>query len=182
MQSPRWVYPDTVQSALTELNLPGSMPVAGGTTIVDLLKLGHPIPERLIDLSRLPLKAIEDRDDSIMLGGGVSNTDAAYNAVVRRSFPAVSEAILSGATQQIRNAATIAGNLLQATRCLISGILAGPAIVVSRAVAVRPSKPRSRDTQSSEYPRNASRCIRPTSPSHWLRSTQSSSAKHPKEL
>ncbi|MGI6855737.1 FAD binding domain-containing protein [Mesorhizobium sp. 1B3] len=118
MQSPRWVYPDTVQSALTELNRPGSMPVAGGTTIVDLLKLGHPIPERLIDLSRLPLKAIEDRDDSIMLGGGVSNTDAAYSAVVRRSFPAVSEAILSGATQQIRNAATIAGNLLQATRCL----------------------------------------------------------------
>jgi len=90
---------------------------AGGTTLVDLMKSDVERPRRVIDISRLPLAAIERRGDVVRIGALARNSDAAYDATVAERFPAVAEALLSGASGQIRNAATIGGNLLQRTRC-----------------------------------------------------------------
>jgi xanthine dehydrogenase YagS FAD-binding subunit len=90
---------------------------AGGTTLVDLMKGDVERPTRVIDISRLPLTGIELRGDVVRIGALARNSDVAYDATVARQFPAVSEALLSGASGQIRNAATIGGNLLQRTRC-----------------------------------------------------------------
>jgi xanthine dehydrogenase YagS FAD-binding subunit len=90
---------------------------AGGTTLVDLMKSDVERPRRVIDISRLPLTAIEQRGDVVRIGALARNSDVAYDPVVARRFPAVAEALLSGASGQIRNAATIGGNLLQRTRC-----------------------------------------------------------------
>jgi xanthine dehydrogenase YagS FAD-binding subunit len=90
---------------------------AGGTTLVDLMKSDVERPQRVIDISRLPLTGIELRGDVLRIGALARNSDVAYDPVVARRFPAVAEALLSGASGQIRNAATIGGNLLQRTRC-----------------------------------------------------------------
>ena len=90
---------------------------AGGTTLVDLMKADVEQPRRVIDISRLPLAAIEQRGDVVRIGALARNSDVAYDARIVLRFPAVSEALLSGASGQIRNAATIGGNLLQRTRC-----------------------------------------------------------------
>jgi xanthine dehydrogenase YagS FAD-binding subunit len=90
---------------------------AGGTTLVDLMKSDVERPRRVIDISRLPLTAIELRGDLLRIGALARKSDVAYDPIVARRFPAVSEALLSGASGQIRNAATIGGNLLQRTRC-----------------------------------------------------------------
>ncbi|HEX3465665.1 MAG TPA: xanthine dehydrogenase family protein subunit M [Candidatus Elarobacter sp.] len=90
---------------------------AGGTTLVDLMKSDVERPRRVVDISRLPLSAIELRGEVVRIGALARNSDVAYDATVAERFPAVSEALLSGASGQIRNAATIGGNLLQRTRC-----------------------------------------------------------------
>ncbi len=90
---------------------------AGGTTLVDLMKADVERPRRVIDISRLPLAAIEQRGDVVRIGALARNSDVAYDARIVLHFPAVSEALLSGASGQIRNAASIGGNLLQRTRC-----------------------------------------------------------------
>jgi xanthine dehydrogenase YagS FAD-binding subunit len=90
---------------------------AGGTTLVDLMKADVERPQRVVDISRLPLTAIERRGDIVRIGALARNSDVAYDAAVAQAFPAVSEALLSGASGQIRNSATIGGNLLQRTRC-----------------------------------------------------------------
>ncbi|MBV8750333.1 MAG: xanthine dehydrogenase family protein subunit M [Candidatus Eremiobacteraeota bacterium] len=90
---------------------------AGGTTLVDLMKGDVERPERVIDISRLPLASVERRGDVVRIGALARNSDVAYDATIAERFPAVAEALLSGASGQIRNAATIGGNLLQRTRC-----------------------------------------------------------------
>ncbi|HEY0394905.1 MAG TPA: xanthine dehydrogenase family protein subunit M [Candidatus Elarobacter sp.] len=90
---------------------------AGGTTLVDLMKADVERPRRVIDISRLPLTAVERRGGVVRIGALARNSDVAYDPDVAKLFPAVSEALLSGASGQIRNAATIGGNLLQRTRC-----------------------------------------------------------------
>jgi xanthine dehydrogenase YagS FAD-binding subunit len=90
---------------------------AGGTTLVDLMKADVERPRRVIDISRLPLTAIALRGDVVRIGALARNSHVAYDPIVARRFPAVAEALLSGASGQIRNAATIGGNLLQRTRC-----------------------------------------------------------------
>jgi xanthine dehydrogenase YagS FAD-binding subunit len=95
----------------------GARYYAGGTTLVDLMKSDVERPRRVIDISRLPLTAVEMRGDVVRIGALARNSDVAYDAAVAARFPAVSEALLSGASGQIRNAATIGGNLLQRTRC-----------------------------------------------------------------
>jgi xanthine dehydrogenase YagS FAD-binding subunit len=90
---------------------------AGGTTLVDLMKSDVERPGRVIDISRLPLTAVEVRDGVVRIGALARNSDVAYDDAVAKRFPAVAEALLSGASGQIRNAATIGGNLLQRTRC-----------------------------------------------------------------
>ena len=93
--------------------------IAGGTTLIDLMKLNVEQPQNLVDLNRLPLDKIEATPDGgLTIGGLVRNSDLAHHPLVRKNYKVLSEAILSGATVQIRNMATTAGNLLQRTRCM----------------------------------------------------------------
>src|SRR5437588_7233915 len=92
--------------------------VAGGTTLLDLMKLNVETPGRLIDINRLPLDKIEATPDGgLTIGATVRNSDLAHHPAVKRDYPVLSEALLSGASAQLRNMATTAGNLLQRTRC-----------------------------------------------------------------
>ncbi|MDX2484466.1 MAG: FAD binding domain-containing protein [Pseudodonghicola sp.] len=112
-----WVFPDTLACALAELAKPDTQGVAGGTTVLDLMKMGHETGVRFVDLSRLDLKRISESADVTVIGGLASNTDVANAALIKMRHPALSDSILLGASQQIRNAATVGGNLMQATRC-----------------------------------------------------------------
>ena len=93
--------------------------IAGGTTLIDLMKLNVERPQNLVDVNRLPLDKIEATPDGgLTIGATVRNSDLAWHRLVRKNYRVLSEAILSGATVQIRNMATTAGNLLQRTRCM----------------------------------------------------------------
>jgi len=92
--------------------------IAGGTTLLDLMKLNVETPERLLDINRLPLDKIETTaNGGLKIGATVRNSDLAHHATVRRDYAVLSQAILAGASTQLRNMATTAGNLLQRTRC-----------------------------------------------------------------
>jgi xanthine dehydrogenase YagS FAD-binding subunit len=95
----------------------GAAFIAGGTTLVDLLRLGVEAPEVLVDIQGLEHAAIDDRADGLYIGALVSNTALAYAPAVSEGFPVLSEALLSGASPQLRNMATVGGNVLQRTRC-----------------------------------------------------------------
>ena len=93
--------------------------LAGGTNLVDHLKLGITTPELLVDISRLDLTEVEELENQgLRLGAMVRNSDAAAHPLIRRNYPVLSRALLSGASGQLRNAATTGGNLLQRTRCV----------------------------------------------------------------
>ena len=93
--------------------------IGGGTTLIDLMKLNVEQPQTLIDINRLPLDKIEALPDGgLTIGAVVRNSDLAYHPLVRKNYTVLSEAILSGASVQLRNMATTAGNLLQRTRCM----------------------------------------------------------------
>jgi xanthine dehydrogenase YagS FAD-binding subunit len=93
--------------------------VAGGTTLLDLMKLRVETPARVIDINRLPLDKIETTlEGGLKIGATVRNSDLAHHASVQRDYAVLSQAILAGASAQLRNMATTAGNLLQRTRCM----------------------------------------------------------------
>ena len=93
--------------------------IAGGTTLIDLMKLNVETPQKLIDVNHLPLNKIDNLPDGgLTIGAMVRNSDLAYHPVVRKNYAVLSEALLSGASAQLRNMATTAGNLLQRTRCM----------------------------------------------------------------
>src|SRR6186997_2088879 len=96
---------------------PGAMFLAGGTTLVDLMKVDVLTPDTVVGVRPLGLSNIDVSDDAIVVGATVTNSQLAWHPVVRERCPVLSEAILSGATTQIRNMATVAGNILQRTRC-----------------------------------------------------------------
>ena len=96
---------------------PGAMFLAGGTTLVDLIKVDVLTPDTVVDVRHLGLSNIDVSDDAISVGATVTNSQLAWHPVVRDRYPVLAEAILSGATTQIRNMATVAGNILQRTRC-----------------------------------------------------------------
>ncbi len=102
---------------LTTSNV-GSEYLAGGTSQVDLMKEGVQRPAMLVDISGIPMSAIERLPNGgLRIGANVKNAVAAEHPLVQSTYPAVSEALLAGASQQIRNVASMAGNLLQRTRC-----------------------------------------------------------------
>ena len=106
---------DAVERATNDQN---AILIAGGTNLVDRLKVFLDEPSQLIDISRLEMKRIERTSEGgLSLGALVTNTAVADHPDVRRDYPILSRAILSGASQQIRNMATVGGNLLQRTRC-----------------------------------------------------------------
>jgi xanthine dehydrogenase YagS FAD-binding subunit len=93
--------------------------IAGGTTLIDLMKLNVEQPHTLIDLNRLPLGAVETLPDGgLKIGAMVRNSDLAHHSSVLTDYPVLSQALLSGASAQLRNKATTSGNLLQRTRCM----------------------------------------------------------------
>jgi xanthine dehydrogenase YagS FAD-binding subunit len=92
--------------------------IAGGTNLVDLMKEDVERPSRLIDISRLPLKTVEETGDGgLRIGALVPNSDLAYHPLVGQRYPMLASALLAGASQQLRNMASTGGNLLQRTRC-----------------------------------------------------------------
>jgi xanthine dehydrogenase YagS FAD-binding subunit len=118
MKSISFLRANTVSLALeASRQAPDSLFLAGGTTVVDLLREGVFAPSGVVDINGLPLREIRVEGSSLTIGALVSNSELAWNRAVRLLFPIVSEALLSGASGQIRNMATTGGNLLQRTRC-----------------------------------------------------------------
>jgi len=95
----------------------GATFLGGGTNLVDLVRLGVATPDRLVDVSRLNAEIEETGDGGLRIGAGVRNNDLAFDRRVRERWPALSQALLAGASGQLRNLATTGGNLLQRTRC-----------------------------------------------------------------
>ena len=114
-----YVRPDQPDRAIDALSQSTNAKfLAGGTNLIDLMKDGVEQPARLIDINRLPLKSIEQLPDGgLRLGALAHNSDTANHPLVRQFYPLLSQAILSGASPQLRNMATNGGNLLQRTRC-----------------------------------------------------------------
>ena len=111
--------PATIDEALrAKAADPRAQFIAGGTNLLDLVKYDLTRPTTVIDINGLPLRSIQPTaEGGLMIGALVTNTEAAYHPAVERQYPLLSEAILAGASPQLRNMATMAGNLLQRTRC-----------------------------------------------------------------
>ncbi|UKY54061.1 FAD binding domain-containing protein [Streptomyces inhibens] len=117
-----------VPGAVAQLGAdPDARYLGGGTNLVDLMKAGVERPALLIDVRELPLDGIETTDDGgLRIGATVTNSDLAAHPEVRRRYPALAQAVLAGASGQLRNMATVGGNLLQRTRCGYFADLAKP--------------------------------------------------------
>lgn len=110
---------DVNEAIATLAQQPNAMFLAGGTNLVDLMKLGVVEPDALVDVRRLTPDRIEELPDGgVRIGAAVPNSDLAANRTIRSRYPALSQALLSGASGQLRNLATTGGNLLQRTRCV----------------------------------------------------------------
>ena len=109
-----------VDGALTALaDAPEAKFLGGGTNLVDLMRLGVETPATLVDVTRLPLGQVrESPGGGVIIGATVRNSDLAGDVLVRHGYPALAEALLAGASGQLRNRATVGGNLMQRTRCL----------------------------------------------------------------
>jgi xanthine dehydrogenase YagS FAD-binding subunit len=109
----------SVSDAIAASAVPGAAYLAAGTNLLDLMKGGAARPDRLVDITHIPdLDGIERLPDGgLRIGALVRNTDLARNSDLLKDYPAVAEALLSGASGQLRNMATVGGNLLQRTRC-----------------------------------------------------------------
>jgi len=114
-----YVRATALAEAVTAAAAPGAAYLASGTNLLDLMKGNIARPSRLVDITRLPdLDGIETLSDgSLRIGALVGNADLAHDAEFAKTYPAIAEALLSGASAQLRNAATVGGNLLQRTRC-----------------------------------------------------------------
>jgi xanthine dehydrogenase YagS FAD-binding subunit len=109
---------DSAAHAAAAAVKPGAKIIAGGTNLLDLMKLQVETPSRLVDISRLPLDKIEETPDGgLRIGALVRNSDLAADPRVRQRYGVLSRALLAGASAQLRNKATTGGNLLQRTRC-----------------------------------------------------------------
>ncbi|MFY1615630.1 FAD binding domain-containing protein [Micromonospora sp. WMMD736] len=115
----RYHRPTDVADAVAVLAAePQAAYLAGGTNLVDLMKLGVQRPDVLVDVNRLPLGAVEELPDGgLRIGATVRNSDLAAHPTVRRDYPVLTRALLAAASGQLRNMATTGGNLLQRTRC-----------------------------------------------------------------
>src|SRR5712671_5225538 len=108
----------SVEQAAAASVVPGAKLIAGGTNLLDLMKLQIETPTQLVDINRLPLDKIEDTPDGgLRIGATVRNSDLAADQRVRERYAVLSRALLAGASAQLRNKATTGGNLLQRTRC-----------------------------------------------------------------
>jgi xanthine dehydrogenase YagS FAD-binding subunit len=110
---------DAASAVATLARTPNAAFLGGGTNLVDLMKIGVATPELLVDVTRLPFSRVEPLPDGgVRIGAAVRNSDLAADRTIRRRYPMVAQALLAGASGQLRNAATLGGNLLQRTRCV----------------------------------------------------------------
>jgi len=116
----RYTRADDVSGAVALVaDAPNGAFLGGGTNLVDLMKLDVATPDLLVDVRRLTSDRVEELPDGgILIGAATPNSDLAANPLVRRRYPVLSQALLSGASGQLRNLATAGGNLLQRTRCV----------------------------------------------------------------
>lgn len=113
-----YAKPSTQRAALDALSKDAaSQFIAGGTNLVDLMKRGVTAPQKLIDITNLPLKGIEQKKGFVRIGALTLNSEVADHEIIAKNFPLLSQAIKAGASPQIRNMATVGGNMLQRTRC-----------------------------------------------------------------
>jgi xanthine dehydrogenase YagS FAD-binding subunit len=112
-----YVRPADAKAASAAGGAQGACFLAGGTTLIDLMRLEVMSPTALVDLGPLPLTAIERHGHGIRIGAMARNSDVATHALVVERYPLLAQALLAGASQQVRNMATVGGNLLQRTRC-----------------------------------------------------------------
>jgi xanthine dehydrogenase YagS FAD-binding subunit len=105
---------DAIEAATQRID---SRFLAGGTTLIDLMKLEVERPTEVIDINALPLAGIEPLVGGVRIGAMARNSDVAHHELIRRQYPVLSEALLSGASPQLRNMATVGGNIMQRTRC-----------------------------------------------------------------
>jgi xanthine dehydrogenase YagS FAD-binding subunit len=118
MQAFQYEKVDDIGRALNAASVPHAKFVAGGTTLIDLMKLNVERPTTLVDINPLALDKVEKLPDGgLKIGAMVRNSDLAHDAEVQKEYAVLSEALLSGASPQLRNMATTGGNLLQRTRC-----------------------------------------------------------------
>lgn len=114
----RYMAVDSIDAAVSAMAAnPEAAFIGGGTALIDLMKEGVQTPEMLIDINRLPLSDIEIKDHGVRIGSLVRNSDLARHPAIRDRYPFLSQALLSGASPQLRNMATVSGNLMQRTRC-----------------------------------------------------------------
>ncbi|SEM80064.1 xanthine dehydrogenase YagS FAD-binding subunit [Sphingomonas gellani] len=127
MRSFTYARADTAEQAVRDNDADGCVFIAGGTNLLDLMKLQVETPEKLVDISRLPLAEIEEREDGgLTIGALVPNSDLAADRRVIEKYEVLSRALLAGASGQLRNKASTGGNLLQRTRCYYFYDLASP--------------------------------------------------------
>lgn len=119
MQAISYERATDVSSAVRAAQQPGAVFIGGGTNLLDLMKGGAAHPVKLIDITRISgLDSIDTRPGgALRIGALVRNSDAANHALVRTRYPLLSQALLAGASAQLRNMATVGGNLMQRTRC-----------------------------------------------------------------
>jgi xanthine dehydrogenase YagS FAD-binding subunit len=109
---------DANQAVTTISGKPNGKFLGGGTNLIDLMKMGVETPSELVDINRLPLAQIEELPDKrVHIGALARNSEVAEHELIKTRYPVLSEALLSGASPQLRNMATVGGNLLQRTRC-----------------------------------------------------------------
>ena len=118
METFAFARPSDLAGVLAAIAEPGALPIAGGTELLNWMKEGIVVPRRLIDINRLAgLDAIEVGPDGLRIGALARMSDVARHESVRRDYPVIAEALLRSASQQLRNMASLGGNLLQRTRC-----------------------------------------------------------------
>lgn len=114
----QYVRPAEASGAIKSLAKdPGAHFLAGGTNLIDLMKMNVVIPERLVDINMLPLRKIEKTPSGLRIGSLATNSEVAEHPLVKEQFPLLSLAINAGASPQLRNMATVGGNMMQRTRC-----------------------------------------------------------------
>ncbi|MEO6000034.1 MAG: xanthine dehydrogenase family protein subunit M [Chitinophagaceae bacterium] len=114
----QYVKPSDTKSAIAIIAKdPSAQFIAGGTNLIDLMKKGIVSPEKLVDINNLPLRSIEKRTKSLRIGALALNSDVAENDMIKQHHPLLSLALNAGASPQLRNMATVGGNILQRTRC-----------------------------------------------------------------
>ena len=109
---------DAEQAVALVASRPGAAFLGGGTNLIDHMKLGIAAPDLLVDVSRLPFDEVEEHEGGLRIGAAVRNSDLAADPRVRARYPVLCEALVAGASGQLRNLATTGGNLLQRTRCV----------------------------------------------------------------